>query len=263
MGLFFPMDDEHLPPGRRKGFARYREILGRDFKQFYLTNLLALASFIPLGLGVGYAVLSSSVLVLIPVSVVGGMIAGQGLAAMYDLILRRMRDVMDDWWVSFKRSLRQNWRAALLPGALEGLFLGFLAFAGALIWWGGTLTLGTALLLCAAIVIFCMIFSIWWPQVVLFEQKTAIRLKNCALFILQNFPRVLGAAALQGGFWLLMFLLLPWSGFAVPVLGVWYILFLAVFLLYDRLNEAFKIEEQIGQKFPEQAPGYDDGGEEE
>ena len=125
MGLFFPMDDDHLPPGRKKGFARYREVLGRDFKQFYLTNLLALASFIPLGLGIGYAVLSSSVLVLIPVSLIGGMIAGQGLAAMYDLILRRMRDTMDDWWVAFKKSLRQNWRAALLPGAPAGRWGGW------------------------------------------------------------------------------------------------------------------------------------------
>ena len=30
MGLFFPMDDDHLPPGRRKGFARYREIKERQ-----------------------------------------------------------------------------------------------------------------------------------------------------------------------------------------------------------------------------------------
>lgn len=262
MGLFFPMDDDKLPPGRRKGFARYREILGRDFKQFYLTNLLTLASFIPLGLGVGYAVLSQSILVLIPASLIGGMIAGQGLAAMYDLILRRMRDVMDDWWTSFTRSLRQNWRAALLPGALEGLFLGFLVFSGALIWWGGTLTLGTAAILCASVVIFCMIFSVWWPQVVLFEQRTLVRLKNCALFCLQYFPQVLKAAAVQAGFWILMFLLLPWSGFAVPVLGVWYILFLAIFLLYDKLNEAFRIEEQIGAQFPEQIPIYDDETEE-
>ena len=61
---------------------------------------------------------------------------------------------------------------------------------------------------------------------------------------------------------LVMFLLLPWSGFAVPVLGVWYILFLAIFLLYDKLNEAFRIEEQIGAQFPEQIPIYDDETEE-
>ena len=209
MGLFFPSDDDKLPPGRRRGFARYTQLLGRDFKQLFLMDLLTLASFIPFGAGVGYAVLSESVLVLIPVCVVGGMIFGQGLAAMYDLILRRMRDVESDWWICFKRSLRQNWRADLWPGALEGLFLGFLIFVG-------------------------------------------------VLFCIRYFFRVLGAAVLQAAFWAVMVLLLPWTGFLVPFLGVWYILFVAVFLIYDPLNDAFRIEEQICAQFPEQIPVYED-----
>ena len=44
----------------------------------------------------------------------------------------------------------------------------------------------------------------------------------------------------------------------VPFLRVWYILFVAVFLLYDRLNRALRIEEQIGAQFPEQIPIYED-----
>ena len=261
MGMFFPTDDEKLPPGRRKGFDRYKQILGRDFKQLFLMDLLTLASFIPFGLGVAYAVLSQSILILLPVCVVGGMIFGQGLAAMYDLILRRLRDVEDDWWVSFKRSLRQNWRGALLPGALEGLFLGFLVFAGALVWWAGTVTPGTLAVLCAATVIVTMILSVWWPQAVLFDQGAAVHLKNCALFCIKYFPRTLGVAVLQDAFWAIMVLLLPWTAFLAPFLGVWYILFLSVFLLYDRLNDAFCIEEQICAQFPEQIPIYEDGEE--
>ena len=261
MGMFFPSDDDKLPPGRRKGFNRYKQLLGRDFKQLFLMDLLTLASFIPYGLGVGYAVLSRSVLVLIPVCIIGGMILGQGLAAMYDLILRRMRDVESDWWICFKRSLRQNWRAALLPGTLEGLFLGFLIFNGAMVWWAGTITPGTVAILLAAVLLFTMIFSIWWPQIVLFDQLAVIQLKNCILFCIQYFWRTLGAAALQTAFWAAMVLFLPWTGFLVPFLGVWYILFLAVFLLYDRLNTAFRIEEQVCAQFPEQIPVYEDGEE--
>lgn len=48
------------------------------------------------------------------------------------------------------------------------------------------------------------------------------------------------------------------TGFLVPFLGVWYILFVAVFLLYDPLNDAFRIEEQICAQFPEQIPVYED-----
>lgn len=261
MGLFFPSDDDKLPPGRRKGFNRYTQLLGRDFKQLFLMDLLTLASFIPYGLGMGYAVLSQSILVLIPVCIIGGMIFGQGLAAMYDLILRRMRDVESDWWICFKRSLRQNWRASLLPGALEGLFLGFLIFLGVLIWQTGIITPGTLVILAGGTLFFTMVFSIWWPQVVLFDQSPVIQLKNCVLFCIRCFFRVLGASVLQIAFWAVMVLFLPWTGFLVPFLGVWYILFVAVFLIYDPLNDAFRIEEQICAQFPEQVPVYEDGEE--
>lgn len=260
MGLFFPTDEDKLPPGRREGFERYKQMLGRDFKHFYLTNWFALISFIPLGAGVLYAVLCESILVLLPVSLVGGMIAGQGLAAMYDLILRRLRDMEADWWHCVKKSLRQNWRCALLPGALEGLFLGCLSFTGALVWWSGHLTMGTIVILCTGVIIFTMIFSVWWPQVVLFEQRPAIQLRSCVLFCVRYFWRTLGTAVLQAAFWLVMVLLLPWTAFLVPILGVWYILFLANFLLYDQLNDTFRIEEQIAAQFPEQVPVYDEEG---
>jgi len=61
---------------------------------------------------------------------------------------------------------------------------------------------------------------------------------------------------LQLLWWIVMVLFLPWSAFLVPFLGVWYILYLSNFLLYDQLDQAFRIEEQIGEAFPEQIPVY-------
>ena len=69
---------------------------------------------------------------------------------------------------------------------------------------------------------------------------------------------VLGTAALQAAFWAVMALFLPWTGFLVLFLGGWYILFVAVFLIYDQLNDAFRVEEQIRAQFPEQVPVYRD-----
>ena len=108
-----------------------------------------------------------------------------------------------------------------------------------------------------SLLIVTMVYSVWWPQVVLFSQRPVIQLKNCVLFILQNFWRTLGAAALQLGWWILMGLFMPWTAFLVPFLGVWYILFVSQFFLYDRLDAAFRIEEQIAESFPEQIPVYD------
>lgn len=257
MGLFFPSDPDHFPNERPVGFKRYAQVLERDWKRFFLVDLLALASLIPFGFGMGYAVLSSSVLVLIPVCVLGGLIAGPGIAGMYDMILRGLRDNVDDWWHSYKKAMKQNWKASLLPGVIMCLFLGFGIFACAMLWWStAPITFGTVAILAASALILTMIFSVWWPQIVLFSQRPGIQLKNCILFCIQYFWRTLGVAALQLGWWLVMVLLLPWSAFAVPVLGVWYILYLSNFLLYSQLDAAFRIEEQIAEVFPEQIPVY-------
>ena len=72
----FSFDQQLNGTGERlSGYARFRELLGRDFKRFFLVNLLTLTGFLPFFLGVLYALLSSSILVLIPACVIGGMLA--------------------------------------------------------------------------------------------------------------------------------------------------------------------------------------------
>lgn len=252
MGLLFPQDE--IRPGTRPtGFARYRQILERDWKNLILVGFITLLYYIPFGLGMVYAILSKSVLIMLFAALVGGAILGPGLACMYDLILRRLRDDRGDWWIRYKTAMRQNYRASVLPGVIQCLFLGCVIFSGALIWWAeAPISWGTVALLLFGSLIVEMVFTVWWPQVVLFEQRQVLRLKNCLFFILQNFKRCFAAALLQLIWWLLAFLLFPWSAFLVPFLGVWYVLMLAMFIIYKPLNAAFRIEEQIEQQFPGQ-----------
>ena len=81
-----------------------------------------------------------------------------------------------------------------------------------------------------------------------------LSLKNTLFFILFHPGRVFGAAALQVVYWLILFFLLPWSAFAVPILGDWYVLFLSVFFIYRPLNKDFKVEDQIREAFPDNLP---------
>ena len=63
--------------GRRlTGTARFSELLGRDFNRFFTVNLFTLLGFLPFTLGALAAILSSSILVLIPACVLGGALAG-------------------------------------------------------------------------------------------------------------------------------------------------------------------------------------------
>ncbi len=57
--------------------------------------------------------------------------------------------------------------------------------------------------------------------------------------------------------WLLMVLFAPWTLLLLPFVGVWFDLFAALFLLYDRLDKALGIEESIARAFPDQVPRYD------
>lgn len=190
-----PQRDER---GRLTGIDRYQDVLGRCWKRFFLTGLVTLAGFLPLALGVTYAILSSSILILLPAGLVGGAIAGPFLACLYDTILRALRDAPGGWWANYRRALRQNWRSALLPGALTGLFLSAAAFAGMMLFAWAVVwpSLGTICIYLFSWLLFFAISMLYWPQLVLFEQKPFVRLRNALLFAIEYFLPVLGVAAL-------------------------------------------------------------------
>lgn len=124
MGLFFAEDPHFDETQRQTGFYRYRQLLSVRFGQWWKTNLLTLAGFAPLAAGISLAAPSGSILVLLPCSILGGMIAGPFLPGMYDAVLRGLRDDPLPWRDGYKRSWKQNRKSSLIPGALLGLFSG-------------------------------------------------------------------------------------------------------------------------------------------
>lgn len=242
MGLLFAEDPHFDETERQTGFYRYRQLLSARFGRWWKTNLLTLAGFAPLTAGISLAVVSSSVLVLLPCSILGGMIAGPFLAGMYDAILRGLRDDPLPWWDCCKRSWKQNWKSSLIPGALLGLIAGVYTFMAMLFWWAErSPSLGTAAMYLFALLVVLMVNTLYWPQLVLFRQRTSIRLRNCLLFSIKHFWRVLGVGVLQLGYLAVFVLFAPWTLLVLPVLGVWYILFLSQFLLYEQMDDAYQI----------------------
>lgn len=251
MGMFL-RDDPHINENERQtGFYRYRQLLNTRFGQWWKVNFLTLIGFVPLTAGIVYAVGISSVLVLLPCSILGGMIAGPFLAGMYDLLFRGFRDDPLPWKGAYVRSWKQNWKGSLIPGALLGLMLGLYAFMGMLFWWAETPpTLGTVALYLCSLLLVLVVNSLYWPQLVLFNQRSGVRLRNCMLFCIKFFWRVMGAGLLQLAYLALLVLFAPWSLLLLLVTGVWYILFLAQFLLYEQMDSAFHIEESYNEAEP-------------
>lgn len=241
MAFWFPEDyDEAV---RQTGFKRYKQLLSIRFWQWWKVGLLTLLGFVPLAAGVWYAVAVSSILVLLPSAFLGGMIAGPFLAGLYDAVLRGLRDDPRPWLECWRRSWRQNWKGSLIPGGLLGLFLGLYAFMAMLFWWAETPpTLGTVLLYLFGFLLLMMVNTLYWPQLVLFEQSPAIRLRNCLLFCLKYAGRVIGVGLLQLAYWAAYVLFAPWTLLLLLFIGVWYIVFLSQLLIYEQLDEAFQIE---------------------
>lgn len=245
MGMFVRDDPGYDENIRQTGFNRYKQLMSIRFTQWWKISMITLVGFVPLVVGIFYSIAVSSILVLIPCSILGGMIAGPFLAGLYDAILRGLRSDPLPWKDAYGRSWKQNWKESLIPGALLGLMCGLYSFmAMLLLWTEKTPSIGTLVLYLVSLLLVLVIFTLYWPQLVLFNQSPIIRLRNCILFCVKYFWRVMGAGLLQLAFVAVYVLFAPWSALLLPIIGAWYVVFLAQFLIYDQLDGSFHIEEQ-------------------
>ena len=243
---------------RLTGHARFVELLGRDTIRFLKINFLTLLGFAPFGIGLSVSILSSSILVLLPSCIIGGILAGPSLCGMYDCIFRSLRDAPGTPFENYKKSWKQNFKSAVLPGMIFCLIIGFYCFVLAMFSWSTVRqTAGTYVAYLVGLVVFSVIFTVFWPLLTLFEQSASDRIRNIILFTARYLWRVLLCTVLNLLYWMILVLFLPWSVFLLPVTGFWFILFWTSFLLYDPLNEAFGLEEAISESFPEQVPYYE------
>ncbi len=246
MGLFIHDDPYEAQNENPTGFYLYRQLLGSRFGRWWKVHLLTLIGFLPLAAGIFYAVGRSSILLLLPISFAGGMIAGPFLAGLYDAILRGLRGDATPWKDAYVRAWKQDWTGSLLPGALLGLMLGLYAFMGMLFWWAETPpSLGTIVLYLFSLLLVLVFNSLYWPQLVLFDQRTGIRLRNCLLFCIRYFWRVMGIGLIQLAYWAFYVLFAPWTLLLMPFIGAWYIVFLSQFLIYRQMDTEFQIAEQF------------------
>ena len=259
MSLFFNINLYQGTGKRPTGFNRYRDLIERDYKKLLKANLLTLLFFLSFAAGVLLAILSTSVLVLLPACIIGGAIAGPALSCMYDTVFRSLREAPGSFMDNYKHAWKQNWRQSIIPGIIFCTFLGFYLFMLMMFWWSTQFPgFGTLAVYLFGLLLYTMFFAIYWPQLVLFEQTGMQRFKNCILFILKFFWKTAGVSALQLVYWAVLILFLPVSVILLPITGIWFILYSAGFLLYDTINEVFHLEEQIAESYPEQVPFYED-----
>lgn len=230
---------------RRTGFDRYRQLLSFYTLRWMKVNLMTILGVIPLAAAIVISLMFSSIVILIPSSIVGGMIFGPFLAAMFDSIMRGLRDAPGEWWEHYKKSWKQNLIGSLLPGAVFGLLSGMFIFMIRVMWVAQVApSFGTIALFLFSFMLFLIITTLYWPQLVLFKQGIGYRLRNIILFTAKHFWKVFGVALLELLYIGIYILFAPWTLALVPFIGFWYILFLSELILYKDFNEDFKVEEQ-------------------
>lgn len=231
---------------RQEGFARYKQLISFYGYNWLRINLITTAGAMPLAAGVLLALLTSSLVVLVPASILGGMAFGPFLAGLVDSIMRGLRDGPGNWWKNYRKSWKQNWRGSLVPGAVLGLFTGIFAFMAYIMMSArvsptpGTLAMA---LVSAALVVWFN--TLYWPQLVLFSQSAVNRVRNAMLFTIKHSVKVLAAVLIQLVWIAIIVLLAPWTVIVVPFLGFWFPILLAQLRLYADLNRDLRIEEQF------------------
>ena len=231
---------------RQTGFARYRQLMSFYAFNWLRINMITTAGALPLAAGILYAILTSSLVLLLPLAFLGGMAWGPFLAGQVDGIMRGLRDAPNNWWKNYQKSWRQNWKASLVPGGMLGLLIGLFAFSVYVLYSAEIPpAFSTLALLAAGFSAVLWFNTLYWPQLVLFDQTAALRIRNLTLFTVKHSVKVFFAVVIQLAWILAMILFAPWTLIVIPFLGFWFPIFLALYRIYPDLNEDLKIEEQF------------------
>lgn len=232
---------------RKKGAARLWEVLSREFSGFWAAGLLATVCFVPAAVCI-YLAVATRALVFVLVGGVLGALGGPCLAGLYDTAMRGLRDEPGYWWHRYRKAVRRNAKASLVPAAVTTLLVGLEIFSAGLLL--GSEALSPFMLLCILLssVVLLAVSNLYWCQLVLMEMPGLAMLRNSVLLFFAKLPRALGAALWLLAYWFAAWLFVPLSLVVYLLTSAWLPALLAALTVYAPLNETFKIEETLAQR---------------
>ncbi|MBQ7859918.1 MAG: DUF624 domain-containing protein [Faecalibacterium sp.] len=240
-----PGVDKNAP--RKKGLARTIELLGRDFGDYWKAGFLFGLCCLPAAFCI-YSAAATGALVFVLAGGVCSALAGPTLTALYDTVLRTLRDEPGYWWHVYKRAYKRSFKASLLPGAVTGLLIGLEVYCFSAALSTGQFSAGMLLALLLSVFVLTAVCSSFWPQLALLELPNATLLRNSVLLFFAFFPRAALAAMLQLLYWGLIALFVPVSLLPFCVTGFWLPVLAAGQAIYPALDKSFSIETTLAQQ---------------
>lgn len=238
---------------RKKGAARFIEVLGRDMTSFWLASFLAMLSALPFVLGLWFSVVTHALLPMLISGVLGGMIAAPQLCGLQDTILRSLRDEPGYWWTTYRRAWKRNVKASLLPGALGGLVLATQIFT--LFHMNSQSGNIMPILLLVGSVLLAGLAQYVFAQVALLDMPFLTTFKNAVFLFLGYLPRTMLGVVWQLVYWGVVILLWPISSILLIITGTWLPALLSLMAIYPVLDKSFHVEERVKEMREEQLKG--------
>lgn len=257
MGLF-KRDFNKPGPGvpknapRKRGFARFIELVGRDFGNLVKLNLLYCLCVLPAQLLLGLSILFIGTVWFVPLlvlAIAACIPLGPAKTAMTYIVSKMLRDDPGFIWHDFKKQFKANFKSTLLPGIVYGALTGTQAYAVVMVLGMGSGSAITVALFLLSVLIFSMVVPYYFLQAAYLDLGPGALLKNSVLLTLGYLPRSFMGMLLGGGLVLLHTLAnVLLFGIALPVtlvLGYTFPCLLSLMWIWPQVDKTFNIEKTL------------------
>ncbi|MCL2426195.1 MAG: DUF624 domain-containing protein [Oscillospiraceae bacterium] len=244
---------------RKKGVARFFELLFRDFWDLMKINMLFCLCVLPSAVMffVGFDLLYPSIAFIVSflLALALAFPIGGAMTAYVYYITKMMRDDPSYVWYEFKRKFKENFKQAAPVGVVCTAFV----YTQIMLWVllvmeeiNSDLVLLTVSL--ASLVIFGMIAPYVFLHLAYVDLNTTGILKNSMLMSFGYLPRSFMGALLSGLIWIAFALFFPASLMFIPVIGligVSIAILLCMMWVWKPFDSHFKIEETLVARLEE------------
>lgn len=226
---------------QRSGLARFGALLLRRFWDFFRASSLLLIGMLPGILLAVWGIWGHSLPLALAGGAIGGLAGGPLLCGLYGTILRALREEPGFWSLSYKHTLKENWKDALLPGAVLGLILGLWLFEAVTLGAQGPVS-PIALFALVEVLFFVLgIGNYVFPQIVMARVSAGNVYANAIRLFIGLLPRSVAAAAVQTAYWALFLLLLPRSVPMLMATGFWLPCLLSMMVLLRPMERHLRV----------------------
>ncbi len=262
---------KNAPP--KTGFARFFEVLGRDFGNLVKLNLLFCLCTGPSQLLYAAAVLmlmsgaGGGFLVCFLLAAAASVPAGAAYTATLRLVANMLRDEPGFLWHDFKKLFKENFRSSMAGGMVTMFLIASDVTAVIYILAASNQNsiVGTVVVM-LSVLLFAMSVPYFFLQKAFLELKGPSLVKNSILLALANLPRTVAGTVLGMGITVALYFFLPLSFPVIVVVGYTIPWLIQMMWIWPPMDKTFQINVTLKKRDegrPEEAEDAATAGEKE